>query len=226
MHRFAHVGLATALCFVMQASAPNAAPLAVEFVHSGPLDAACAFLGSYTIDSAWRAELDRRLPELQDAWARDGGPVLERALRLAGRRLHGLRPVQLTLCDVPSSSMFGTVVNARHALASFTGTPVSMRYKAIVAAHELLHSALADADLSASPMLAAHARERQRVRNHLHLFALLKAAMIELGREDALDEIWRVDRGLPDGAYGRAWELVNASPNRYLAYVEEVRASR
>jgi hypothetical protein len=127
---------------------------------------------------------------------------------------------------MPSSSMFGPVVNARHALASFTERPVSMHYKAIVAAHELLHGALAGANLSDSALLAAHARERPRVRDHLHLFALLKAAMIGLGREDALDEVRRVDRGLPDGAYRRAWELVDATPDRYRAYVAEVRAAR
>jgi hypothetical protein len=206
--------------------APNAGPMRVSLVHSAAIDRACGLVRGYPIDLVWQAELNDRLPAMRAAWSRDGRPLLDTALRLAQKRLPGHRAVRLTLCDVPSSSLAGPVVNMRHALGSFTSTPVSLRYKAAVAGHELLHGALADVDLSNSRLLAVHGREAPRVRDHLHLFALMKAALLDRDRADLLAEIRRIDSALPGGAYRRAWELVDATPAAYLAYVDELRAAR
>lgn len=210
----------------LPAWAPNAAPLAVEFATSPTLDASCGLVRGYAIESDWRAELDDRHPAMQAAWSRDGRSLLDVALRLAGERLHGDHRVRLTLCDLPSSSRLGAVVNMRHALASFTDRPVPLRYKAMIASHELLHGALADLDLTQSRLLTAHEREERRVRDHLHLLALMKAALIELDRHDLLAELRRIDGSLPGGTYRRAWAIVDATPDAYLAYVDEIRDAR
>ena len=225
MNRAALAGFAC-LWLIVPGFAPSAGRTAVGIVHNSSLDAACASFSGYAIHPAWRDELDRRLPEMRKAWLQDGRPVLGQALRMTGLRIGGRRDVRLTLCDLPSSSILGPVVNARHALASFTAYPVPLRYKASVATHELLHAPLAEIDLSESQLRKAHSRESRRVRDHLHLFALMKAAMIDLGREGQLAELRRIDSQLPDGAYKRAWELVDATPTRYLRYVDEIRATR
>jgi|GEM_PF-627421 len=219
-------GLAAAACLAVPASAPAAAPLEVRLVHSPSFDAACSIVRGYRIDPAWSADLEARLPALREAWAADGRPVLDRALELAGERASGRRDVLLTLCDPPSSSTFGPVVNARHALPAFTRHPVPLRYKAATAAHELLHPLIAGLDLSGSRLLAAHAREPQRVRDHLHLLALMEAALVDLGREEVLAEVRGFDGALPDAAYRRAWEIVDRTPGGYRAYLDEIRSAR
>jgi hypothetical protein len=211
---------------LVPASTAHAGTLDVRIGYRAGLDAACAVVRGYRIEAAWRNELEARLPAVQVSWSSEGRPVLERMFELSGRRLHGRRDVRLTLCDLPSSSLLGATVNMRHALRSFTPDPVPLRYKVAVANHELLHRLLAGVDLSASALLAAHADEPERVRAHLHLFALMKAAMLDLGREDALAEMQRIDARLPEPAYRRAWQLVNSSPARHLAYVAELRAAR
>jgi hypothetical protein len=61
------------------------------------------------------------------------------------------------------------------------------------------------------------------VRDHLHLFALLKASMLDLGREDLLAEVVAADSALPNPAYSRAWSIVNSRPDDYARYVRELR---
>jgi hypothetical protein len=218
--------VAPCLCLTVQTSAADAAPLEVRIGYDRSFDAACSFLRGYPIPPDWRHQLESRLPAMRALWSKEGLPVLERAFELSGRRLHGRRGVSLTLCDAPSSSLFGTTVNMRHALPSFTAAPVPLRYKVGVANHELLHRLVAEAGLRHSRLLAAHAGEPPRVLSHLHLFALMKAAMLDLGRKDALEEMQRIDAQLPEAAYGRAWQLVNRTPDEHLAYVAELRQAR
>lgn len=205
---------------------PGAARGEVAFVQTPGLDRACALLRGQAVDPHWQAELSVRMPQLEAAWRQDGRPLLMRALLLSGAHQRRAYQVQLTLCDLPSSSWFGPVVNMRYALASFTNDPVPMRYKAVTAAHELLHGALAGVDLSDSALLAAHARESERVRAHLHLFALMKAALIDLGRADLLAEVRLIDGQLPGGSYKRAWAIVDSTPDGYLSIVAEVQAAQ
>ena len=196
----------------------------MRIVYSRPLDAACALVSGYDLDPDAQVDLEALLPELRRAWAREGQPVLDRIFAHTGKRLpNGHHNVRLTLCDIPSSSPFGTIVNMRHALPGVTDHPVPLRYKVAVIDHELLHRLLAGVDLSGSALLKAHSGESRRVRGHLHLFALLKAALLDLGRTSAFEELVRIDGRLPEPAYRRAWEIVNASSGAYLFYVEEVR---
>jgi hypothetical protein len=216
-----------ALCLLIRGSSPQAAAFDVTLVYGRAFDSACSRLTGGAIDPRGRAQLEARLPAMRERWAREGRPLLERAFRIAGKRpAGGLRTVRLTLCDIPSSSLLGAMVNMRHALPAFTDRPVPLGYKVAVIDHELLHPLLSELDLSHSRLLAAHRGEPWRVRRHLHLFALLKAALIEAGRRRDLAEIERIDTALPGRAYGRAWRIVEATPDAYRAYVEEVRLAR
>jgi hypothetical protein len=217
---------ASCLCLTVAASTASARTLEVRFEYGSTLDAACSLLRGYSIDPRWRTELEASLPAMRALWSREGRPVLDRMQDLSGRQLHGRRDVRLTLCDLPSSSIFGTSVNMRHALRSYSRNPVPLRYKVAVTNHELLHRLVSGVDLGNSRMLAEHAGEPPRVRGHLHLFALLKAAMLDLGQEAALEEMQRIDAQLPEPAYARAWLLVNRSRGEHLAYVEELRRAR
>jgi hypothetical protein len=60
------------------------------------------------------------------------------------------------------------------------------------------------------------------VRSHLHLLALQKAVLLELGQRDELRTVVATDSQLPSGCYRRAWALVNASDTEYSRYVAEL----
>jgi hypothetical protein len=119
--------------------------------------------------------------------------------------------------------MLGVVVNMRYALASFTPTPVPLRYKSSVIFHEILHKFLGSHLPAQSALLAAHQNEGKRVRDHLHLLALEKSVYLELGLTTELKEIIEIDRQLPGGIYKTAWGIVNKTESEYLKYLAEIR---
>jgi hypothetical protein len=110
----------------------------------------------------------------------------------------------------------------RYALKSFNPAPVSMRYKVDTLFHELLHVFLARHPVRNSSLLEQHVSEPERTREHLHLLALQKAALLKLNQPDALKEVIAIDSQLPGGYYKRAWEIVNATDTEYLKYVAEI----
>jgi hypothetical protein len=110
----------------------------------------------------------------------------------------------------------------RYALRGFTATPVPIRYKLDTAFDEALHQFVARNTPARSPVLLAHASEPFCVRNHLHLLALQKAALLVVQDSESLEQVIRVDSELPSGCYARAWALVNAAPDVYLQYVAEL----
>jgi hypothetical protein len=111
----------------------------------------------------------------------------------------------------------------RYALFSFAPHPVSLRYKSYVLTHEVLHKFINEHPIINSPPIQLHANEDKRVKNHLHLFALLKAALLSFGEKDALNEMIDINSQLPGGIYKRAWKLVNQTPDEYMRYVNEMR---
>jgi hypothetical protein len=66
--------------------------------------------------------------------------------------------------------------------------PVPMRYKVDTLFHELLHLFLTENPVRNSVLLAQHAAESDRTKDHLHLIALQKAAQLRLGETEALKD--------------------------------------
>ena len=77
-----------------------------------------------------------------------------------------------------------------------------------------------------SPLLTLYNKEPQRVKDHIHLLALLKAVYFNVGMVDKLSIIIEVDNSLPNGFYKRAWEIVNSTPNYYLEFVGELQTTK
>lgn len=206
--------------------AARAAAPVVAIGTSPRLDAVCSVVRRYPIDGRWRRELETLLPTAQHRWSTEQRPVFESMARLAGVSPAASHKVRLTICDLPSTSRPVALVNMRHALRSFTGRPVPLRYKLSVITHELGHALIAERDLSRSRLLTRHRPEPARVRDHLHLFALMKAAYLAHGNSAALREMQRIDADLPDPSYRRAWAIVEATPTAYRPFVEELRKAR
>ena len=174
------------------------------------------------IQPAWAAELDGRLPEVAALWATTAPPLAEAVTAATGQAFTLPTTVYLTLGDRPSNAFFGVTVNMRFALRSFTAAPVPLRYKIDTVFHEALHDFVARHTPAASPLLALQRGEPACVRKHLHLLALQKDALIRTHDTAALEQVIAIDSQLPSGCYRRAWEVVNAAPGTYLAYVAEL----
>ena len=107
-------------------------------------------------------------------------------------------------------------------MRSFTATPVPLRYKIDTVFHEALHEFVSRNTPARSELLSQHTSEPMCVRNHLHLLALQKAALLYTKDIEALEQVISIDGQLPSGCYKRAWSLVNATSNTYLQYVAEL----
>jgi hypothetical protein len=195
----------------------------IEIDYSPRLDAACGLLLGAPVRAAWAAELEARLPEYRALWERDGPRMLSMAEELSGLPQPRNARVHLTLCALPSRSFLGTSVNMRYALQGFTATPVPLRYKVDVQLHELLHLMLDDRVAADSPLSARLEGATSCVREHVHLLALQKAVLTRLDEHAALADVIRIDSLLPGGCYRQAWAMINATPERYLDYVAELK---
>ncbi len=83
-----------------------------------------------------------RLEEYRGLWNGVGPRLLAEAADITGLPQPSGAKVRLTLCNVPSQSIFGISVNMRFALRSYATTPVPLRYKVDTQFHELLHDML------------------------------------------------------------------------------------
>ena len=206
------------------ATSSQAAPARVKVEYDPQRDTSCP--GGGSIKEEWKAELLARQAEFMRMWEKESPQLVAAVESITGKPFLAQEiTARLTLCNTPSESSPGAdrvTVNMRFALASFTRTPVPMRYKVHTLFHELLHIFLYEHPLKDSPLLRDHAAEPERVRGHLHLLALQKAALLKLDERDALSEIIATDSALPGGFYKRAWEIVNASDGEYSRYVAEL----
>lgn len=178
--------------------------------------------GIHAVQATWVDELNERLPEVIRLWDSIAPALVEAVTTTTRKPFSRPKTVHLTLADRPSNSFIGVTVNMRYALRSFTAKPVPMRYKIDTVFHEALHEFVSLNTPPRSPLLAQHNSESLCVRNHLHLLALQKSALLYTKDLAALEQVVALDSQLPSGCYRRAWSLVNATPNTYLEYVEEL----
>jgi hypothetical protein len=197
-------------------------PVQLQVAYDSARDHECALARGQPLKSEWEAELQARLPEFRRLWELQA-PQLSRAVtRLTGKPFTPGGIISLTLCDTPSNSFGGVTVNMRYALRTYVAEPVPMRYKVDTAFHETLHRFVSPRVPRNSTLLAAIPRESVCVRNHVHLLALQKAVLLDLGETEALAQVIAIDSQLPSGCYRRAWLLVNEHEHKYKGYVSEL----
>lgn len=206
------------------ATPANASQPEVAITYSPRLDSICGFFRGYSIKDEWKQELASRLPEFESLWVSEGPQLIDAAEAVTGKSFPPESvTAHLTLCNLPSQSIIGISVNMRYALKSFTPSPVPIGYKVDTLFHELLHDFLKANPPKNSMLLAKHHAESECTRTHLHLLALQKAVYLKLQKPMELQEIIRIDSQLDSGCYKRGWELVNASDDEYLNYIDEIK---
>ena len=197
---------------------------AFELYYGAPQDQQCALSRGVRVEAEWVAELHEIMPAAQELWSSQAPKMFGAVANLTGKHTEPYAvPVRLTLCDAPSQSFSGPVVNMRFALRSFTSSPVPLRYKIDIAFHESMHPFVEGLVSDKSPLIQAHHSEEACVLNHLHLLALQKAVLLSLGELAELHQVISFDSELPSGCYKRAWALVNETNSMYKAYVAELR---
>jgi len=214
--------IVTSLVLSALTSAGAARSSRIEFSYDERTDEQCSSVQSQPIKSDWAAELRSRLPEFQALWESVGPTMTDAVATITKKPFAPAGPVHLTLCDTPSNSLVDVTVNMRHALRSFTSTPVPLRYKVDTTFHETLHAFVSHNTPARSMLLSANSSESSCVRNHLHLLALQKAVLLFIGDTRSLEQVIAIDSQLPSGCYKRAWELVNTTPDTYKRYVAEL----
>lgn len=194
----------------------------VEITYDERADGQCSRNVGRAVRPEWVSELQSRLPEFRAIWQSVGPSMSQAVSELTNKPFAPNDAVKLTLCDVPSNSIFGPTVNMRYALQSFSKEPVPLRYKVDTVFHELLRGFVAHNVPGNSRLLSEHGSESSCVRNHLHLLALQKAVLLELKDKRALEQVIAIDSQLPSGCYKRAWTLVNATEGTYKQFVAEL----
>jgi hypothetical protein len=199
------------------ASAPK-----VTLKYAEMFDTVCSKETQYKIDPKWQSELMKRVPEFQYVWDQSGGDLLSMAHEYVGKDFDELEyAVALSVCSFPSMSN-PLLINMRYSLASFTTQPVSRDVTVGLILHEILHRYIEGrVNPADSPMLKKYKAENETVRSHLHLFALMKAVYIKLDKQQLLQNVIARDQALPNGAYKRAWEIVNKIED-YKVFVREL----
>lgn len=220
MNRFFLIFAVLALCACQTRSGKPT----ITVIYSPILDSACSLVRGGAIKEQWETELATRKLEFESLWTANELKLIDAAEAITGKSFpSGQFDARLTLCNVPSQSIFGISVNMRYALRSFTSTPVPMRYKVDTLFHELLHVFIAEHPVKNSSLIKRHEQESERIRNHLHLLALQKSVLIKLNETEALKDVIAIDSQLPGGYYKRAWEIINATDKEYLEYVAEIK---
>lgn len=198
----------------------SAASAQVAFVYDELADEKCSAYEQ--IKGQWSSELKEKVPEFSALWAQVGPAMTGAVSTLTNKPFSPAGSVRLTLCATPSNSIFGLTVNMRYALASFTPTPVPLRYKVDTAFHELLHDFVSKHTPIDSPLLSENSAENRCVRNHLHLLALQKAVLLATNDLQSLEQVVAIDGQLPSGCYARAWRIVNSTPTAFRQYIAEL----
>lgn len=212
---------------VFIATSASAGPPTITITYSPRLDWVCSLLRGPSIEKEWKAELSTRQAEFEQLWAAAGPRLIAATEAITGKTFSADDvTARLTLCNLPSQSFVGVSINMRYALRSFTPHPVPMQYKVDTLFHELLHKYLHAHPVRNSKLLEEHASEPARVRNHLHLLALEKAVLLELGEPQQLRDVILFDGQLPDASYKRAWDIINLTDDEYRKYVAEISISQ
>lgn len=218
-----HITLASLFVVALHLPAGAQTPL-IRAYYSPDEDAACETARGYVIKPEWKLELTERLPEFLAEIDRELPRMLAAASAVTGKPFPSSEyRVRLSLCDVASHSGPVPQINMRFAMSSFTHQPVPLRYKLDTVVHELLHSMVVRFEPAKSALLRQQAAEPMCVRNHLHLLALQKAVLLQLGAEGEYRQLVGIDSLLPGGCYKRAWAIVNERDETYLQFVAELR---
>jgi len=215
---FAHL----AVCLLVMATSAFAEPYPrVPFIFGYlPFDQSCEQWTNTHIDPQGYTELEGKIKAFQDAWNRDGAPLLEATVAETKKPFpYDEMIVTLTLCRISSMSR-PLLVNVRPYLDGPTNQhPRAMRMFVGDVFHELLHLYVIGARPKQTPLMERYKDEDPLVKYHLHLDAVMKMAYLKLHREDELREIIEFDSR--DPPYRKAWHIVN-DVEGYEAFVREL----
>jgi hypothetical protein len=196
----------------------------VDFVFGyRPFDLSCEVWTKQSIDQSWYDELRAQLPAFRSEWSKEAPFLLGEtvaALNTPFRRNE--LTAFITLCPIQSMST-PLIINGRLYLSGpMKQNPWPLSRFSAVVFHEILHPHLPPLYAGKSLLLAKYKDETAVVRNHLHLFSVMKHVYLKLGREQQLSDIVTTESSGKDPSYARGWEIVNKIEG-YELFMKELR---
>jgi hypothetical protein len=186
----------------------------------------CANLSKTPVKREWVQETVKRRLEFQSLWDTHGVAYLRAAVSEIGTPFP-YREMQayLTVCPSVSSKSDPLLLNVG-IFMSGAETPQPLWIFALMTYHELMHHYVRPV-LTTSALVKKYASEMPATRQHLHVLALEKLALMKVGPQDRLKS-WDAEyrsgffaKSLP--AYKRAWEIVNDLEG-HDAFLQELKA--
>src|SRR5262249_12407555 len=148
-------------------------------------DRSCTAITKTTIPQGWIEETARRQPQFQGMWDKEGPDYLRVVFDEIGVPFP-YQEVQATLtaCDVGGSMSSPLLINVRSWMPGHQANPPAWRF-AFVVFHELMHHYTRDL-YETSSLRKKYESEPVVVKNHLHVLALEKFALLKLQRPEDL----------------------------------------
>jgi hypothetical protein len=181
--------------------------LKIHFEYSRLFDEQCrAFGGEF--ERSDMAKLFDFLPQIQNAWNRNGTKLLDALVRLTGQPFR----YQDLICTLFLNQAFENtslpfLLNVEFLMKDFNDTNLQ-KFTGLVF-HELLHTYLADLKVGKrSEYLRDHDGLAKRAKTHVHLFSCESKVYSSLDLQNELTAIRKFEEG--HGAeYKEAWSIVD-----------------
>ena len=167
-----------------------------------------------------RAEAERRLPEFQEIWAKEGPRLLKTAQEITGQPFRYEEAIAvLQVCEEQQTGIsHPLLINAKWFLEAYDGKyrthPLWRETFVELMFHEILHRYIRDAlgpgegePFRSTKLMQRYSNEQLMTRTHLHLFAIERAVYNRVGRNEIIG--MTRDYGKEWPAYVRAHQIVD-----------------
>lgn len=209
-------------CPSSSAAAPAVPRVEILYPHGGSLlDRVCVNEFHVPVDSEdVQAAVEKR-QAFQDEWNAQGPAYMNAALSEIGIPFpYAEVQATLTVCLRESTSV-PLILEVREFLPTAKTQAPAWEFSEILF-HELMHTYVSPA-LAHSALMEKYRNEPPTTKYHLHVMAIEKMVLLELGRPDELKAIDRGYRDASDPGYKRAWEIVNDIEG-YQPFIAELKA--
>ncbi|MDQ4121899.1 MAG: hypothetical protein M3209_10690 [Acidobacteriota bacterium] len=207
--------LVTASFFLISPCSSKAADYPIiTFEYADLYDRFCADVTKKTIEPGAVEELQNRLKSFREHWRKEAPQLFRTVVKLTKAQFaFGEAKAALSLCN-PGSLSFPLIINMRHYLKAINGEKAKpLENFAATVFHETLHRYVNERKEllpgKTTPLLMKYQNEPARVRNHLHLFAILDEVYRMLRRQKDLGAIIASDNTSTDAPiFKRAREII------------------
>lgn len=193
------------------------------FSYSFLYDDVCA--AQSPVNLKWAEEATQRVSEFTKIWEKEAGILFGQVFSDFQKGFSRKEmTATLSVCPYAPSYSSPLILNVVRFLKSYMGSqPIRSDAEfADLVFHELLHTWVSENVKRPTPLTLKYKDESRPVLAHLHLMAIQKHTYVKLGK---MDLVAMIDSHYSNmqGAYPRAWEIVNAIEG-YETFIAEIKS--